>query len=282
MSNQNLPLIETVYRFKPDQYLFEGTDPKKKIIKGKNGVIGIGRIAGPFQEADSGNQNNRIYPKTILEGAMARDLYPEIENRQLSGELDHSDNLPMLKNVSHAITDLYFEGKIVMGEAVLLPTPAGEIAHALYRSNMRVGISARGMGSTTVDITQMNENQEPYEIVAEDYFMITYDLVSKPSHKNALPMLVEQHNMIKLMKLIQENKYNEAKTENTLEKKEFDEIASILMDTMSISEKVKESDEFREWFGNILGIGNIIADLKIQQVLGMTLNEIIELKKKLF
>ena len=89
-------LLESVYKFSPDKYLFEAADSKTKKIVGNNGVTGIGRIKGPYQEADSGNQNNRIYPKLILETAINRDLIPEINNRQLSGELDHSDDLPLL------------------------------------------------------------------------------------------------------------------------------------------------------------------------------------------
>lgn len=281
MSANNTPILRSLYKADPDKYLFEAANNKNKIITGKNGITGIGRLEGPFQESEVVNQNNRIYPKTILESAINRDLMPQIESRELTGELDHSDDLTMLKNTSHAITEIHFEGNLVLGESVILPTPAGEIAAALYRSKVRVGISARGMGSTSPDYAHMTESSEPYEVVESDYFMITYDLVSKPSHKNALPELVERHQMVKLMKLMQEDKYLTAKREKDMGDKQFNEIADVIMDTLDISKQVRESDEFREWFGSILGISDIVANLKIEQIFGMSLQEMTELKNKM-
>jgi len=283
MSNNSLadklismkPLQES-YSINESKFLFESAHEKGERIEGKNGVIGIGRIYGPFQEADVRNQNGRKYPYQILESSINRDLTPLISNRQLTGELDHSDELPILKNVSHAITDLTWNNKLVMGEAILLPTPYGELATTLYRSKLKIGISARGMGSTEIDY--MNEQTE---VVQEDYFMITYDLVSTPSHANALPELKEKQMLVNMLKMMQEGQYKEAKKEFSSIAQDNKEMIDILFDTMNISNELKESEDFRKWFGNVYGMADIIADIKVREVLGMSLDEVIELKKKI-
>lgn len=142
------------------------------------------RVRGVFQRADEANNNKRVYPKKILDREIER-LRPVFESRQLVGELDHpSDAVVSLKNASHLITNLYWNGKDVIGEAEILPTPAGKIAEALIRSGVKIGISSRGVGSLTEGVNG--------KIVNEDYQMLTFDLVADPSTKGAYPTIAEQ------------------------------------------------------------------------------------------
>ena len=77
-------------------------------------------LSGTLQRANAENQNNRIYPRPILEREV--DKYHEMidENRAL-GELDHpEDSVINLRNVSHKITEVYMDGDKVMGKMQVL------------------------------------------------------------------------------------------------------------------------------------------------------------------
>lgn len=146
----------------------------------KNGNL---KVRGIFQRADEANNNKRVYPRKILDNQIER-LRPMFESRQLVGELDHpAEAVVSLKNASHLITNLYWNGNDVVGEAEILPTPAGQIAEALIRSGVRIGVSSRGVGSLTEGVDG--------KVVNEDYVMLTFDLVADPSTKGAYPSIAE-------------------------------------------------------------------------------------------
>ena len=64
------------------------------------------------------------------------------------GELDHPESSVInLKNVSHNISDMWWDGNNVMGKIEILPTPSGNILKALIENGITVGVSSRGMGS---------------------------------------------------------------------------------------------------------------------------------------
>ena len=49
------------------------------------------------------------------------------------GELDHPDSSVVnLKNVSHIVTEMHWEGKDLVGTCEILPTPAGCILKDLF------------------------------------------------------------------------------------------------------------------------------------------------------
>ena len=85
-------------------------------------------VEGLLQSARTENGNNRTYPKKVL--AREVDNYksgPIAENRAL-GELDHPDSsIINLKNVSHNIKDIWWDGDDVIGKIEILPTPSGNI-----------------------------------------------------------------------------------------------------------------------------------------------------------
>tara|TARA_R110000824_G_scaffold196144_3_gene379248 strand:- start:2108 stop:2683 length:576 start_codon:yes stop_codon:yes gene_type:complete len=138
-------------------------------------------LAGTLQRANAENQNNRIYPRPILEREV--DKYHEMidENRAL-GELDHPDNAVVnLANASHLIKDVWWEGDDLKGVVEILDTPAGSILKSLIDSGVKLGISSRGLGST-----QKNSNGK--DIVQDDFQLVTFDFVSNPSTQNAFMM----------------------------------------------------------------------------------------------
>jgi len=145
---------------------------------------GTMKIAGIFQRADSPNHNKRIYEKKILVREMKR-LDEAIIERRLMGELDHpTHDAVKLGNVSHLITKLSMNGEDMIGEAEILNTPCGQVAQALIKGGVKLGISSRGMGT----LTERGE----YSLVNDDFKLVTFDLVADPSTKGAFPGLVNE------------------------------------------------------------------------------------------
>jgi hypothetical protein len=130
-------------------------------------------LKGIMQRADAVNQNGRIYPRHILEREMENYQKFIRENRAL-GELDHpSTSTINLREASHIVTEAHWEGDEVVGSIRLLNTPNGKIAQQLVEDGVKLGISSRGVGSTT--------EHGSYDMVGEDFMIICYDIVSDPS-----------------------------------------------------------------------------------------------------
>lgn len=137
-------------------------------------------VSGVLQRAEAQNQNGRVYPKNILEREVEKYLNREVAERRALGELDHPDsNVVNLKNVSHNIRNVWWNGDDVMGEVEILPTPSGNILKELLKSGVTIGISSRGMGS----VRQMSESH--CVMVQDDFELICWDFVSNPSTHGA-------------------------------------------------------------------------------------------------
>ena len=139
-----------------------------------SGGIATVKFKGKFQEADAVNKNKRIYPYNILESGVKK-LKEAMGKRRLVGELDHpADSIVHLKDVSHVITNLYWEGNVLIGEGELLNTPCGRIAKSLLENGSGFGISSRGVGNGKV-------NEDGILVIGEGYKLITFDIVADPS-----------------------------------------------------------------------------------------------------
>ena len=135
-------------------------------------------VKGVLQRAGAENQNGRVYPKGILERELEK-YQTLIKERRALGELDHPDSSVInLKNVSHNIREVHWEGNDVVGTVEILPTPSGNILKELLRAGILLGISSRGMGSTK----PMEGNKL---LVGEDFELIGWDFVSNPSTHGA-------------------------------------------------------------------------------------------------
>lgn len=163
-------------------------------------------VRGVIQRANVKNGNGRIYPKEILEREIEKYKNTFIKEQRALGELDHSsDSVIHLKNVSHVILNIWWEGNDVMAEIEILPTPSGNILRALIESRITVGISSRAMGS----VKPLGEAVE----VQDDLDLICWDFVSTPSTQGAF-MEVVQESLIKPLKPIKNiSKINELVTE---------------------------------------------------------------------
>ena len=166
---------------------------------------GTMKIAGIFQRAGTPNQNKRIYEKKLLVREMTR-LDEAIKERRLMGELDHpTHDAVKLGNVSHLVTKLRMKGDDMLGEAEILNTPCGQVAQALIKGGVKLGISSRGMGSLT--------EKGDYSIVNDDFKLVTFDLVADPSTKGAFPGLVNEQNDSKFIEETARVAYDKALSE---------------------------------------------------------------------
>ena len=150
------------------------------LFEGKVNEDSSGRtlVKGVLQRAGAENQNGRVYPKQVLEREVTK-YQTLIKERRALGELDHPDSSVInLKNVSHNIREVHWEGNDVVGTVEILPTPSGNILKELLRAGILLGISSRGMGSTK----PMEGNKL---LVGEDFELIGWDFVSNPSTHGA-------------------------------------------------------------------------------------------------
>ena len=139
---------------------------------------GVVHLSGILQTADTKNGNGRSYPEKILKREIENYQNVVKDNRAL-GELDHPDDSVInLRNVSHVVTDVWWEGKDVMGKIKVLDTPSGRILKDLVNSGIKLGISSRGLGS-------VQEGMGGVTMVQEDFELICFDIVSEPSTPNA-------------------------------------------------------------------------------------------------
>jgi len=141
-------------------------------------------VEGILATAEVKNGNGRYYAKDLWEREI--DKYKEVvkENRA-TGELDHPESsIINLKNVSHIIRDLWWDGDQVLGKIEILPTVSGNILKALIENNVQVGVSSRGMGS----LKQVGEMLE----VQDDFELLCWDFVSTPSNPGSYMHVIRE------------------------------------------------------------------------------------------
>lgn len=132
-----------------------------------------------MQRADTPNQNKRIYPRKILDREFENYMKAVRENRAV-GELDHPDTSTVsVEKVSHIVREMGWDGDKWMGRVEVLPTPMGKIVESLVESGVTLGISSRGVGSTS------KSEGEGCDIVQDDFTLVAFDLVAEPSTPGA-------------------------------------------------------------------------------------------------
>jgi hypothetical protein len=155
-----------------------------QLIENVKAPSGNPMVEGILATAEVKNGNGRYYPRELWEREM--DKYQQIikENRA-TGELDHPDSSVInLKNVSHIIREVRWNGDKVLGKIEILPTSSGNILKALIENNVSVGVSSRGMGS----LKQIGETLE----VQDDFELLCFDFVSTPSNPGSYMHLVKE------------------------------------------------------------------------------------------
>ena len=164
-------MLLTEYRpFKIDKQLVERSIKEDKTLM----------VSGIIQRAEAKNQNGRIYPREILAREIKKYAEGPVKERRATGELDHPESSVInLQNVSHNIIDITIKDNDVYGTFEILSTPAGNILKELFRNNITVGVSSRGMGSVEESL-----NEGTLE-VQDDFELLCWDFVSTPSTPGA-------------------------------------------------------------------------------------------------
>jgi hypothetical protein len=153
--------------------------PFKGLLTESKTKPGVFEVVGIMQRAGAKNQNGRIYKREILEDQVREYIENFVKVGNAYGELDHPESaIVSLKNASHIVRELWWEGDELMGRIELLNTPSGNIAKAIVEGGYALGISSRGTGS----VQQTNEGTL---MVQDDFELVAWDLVSNPSTQNA-------------------------------------------------------------------------------------------------
>jgi len=166
----NKMILTEYYEVSADESVLREQD-REQIKDGKTILVGI------MQKCDAENGNGRVYPRPVLEREI-KNYEKFIRERRALGELDHPDSSVIeLKNASHLVTDVWWDGNNVMGRIEVLSTPSGQTLKSLVDSKIKLGISSRGLGTT-------NE-QAGRTMVNDDFQLICFDIVSEPSTTGA-------------------------------------------------------------------------------------------------
>jgi len=161
-----------------------------EIIRESNGMLDHSKpieFYAVLQKYNTPNRNGRTYPEKILK--REAENYKKMINKGIAlSELNHPESsLIDLDRVSHAITEVWWEGNVLMGKIKLLTSPGfhesgvcstkGDLAANYLRQGVTLGISSRGVGS----LKKVGEQNE----VQDDFELICFDLVSSPSTPGA-------------------------------------------------------------------------------------------------
>jgi|TARA_R110000782_G_scaffold65484_2_gene133250 hypothetical protein len=154
------------------------------LTEGKLSDRGNPIVEGILATAEIKNGNGRYYSRELWEREIDKYNVLVKEHRAM-GELDHPESSVInLQNVSHNISDMWWDGDNVMGKIEILPTPNGNILKALIESNITVGVSSRGMGSL--------EDKGGILEVQDDFELLCWDFVSTPSNPDSFMHLVKE------------------------------------------------------------------------------------------
>jgi len=145
-------------------------------LKTENGNL---IVEGRLQTAETKNGNGRYYPREILEREVKNYIDGPVKENRALGELENPDSsIINLKNVSHNIKFIKWDGDDVIGTIEILPTPSGNILTELFRNGITVGVSSRGMGS-------LKPSSDGVQEVQDDFELLCWDFVSTPSTPGA-------------------------------------------------------------------------------------------------
>ena len=107
-------------------------------------------ITGPFLLFGKQNRNGRVYSESVMDSAVKLYQKEYIDTNRALGELNHPQSLQVdPERACIKIESLVKDKDYYHGKAKVLSTPMGKILEALLNDGVKVGVSSRGMGSTT-------------------------------------------------------------------------------------------------------------------------------------
>jgi hypothetical protein len=171
-------------------YISPKDERNLNVIKESKGMLDHSKpfeFYAVLQKYNTPNRNGRVYPERILKRE-SENYKKMIQKGTSLSELNHPESsLIDLDRVSHIITEVWWDGNVLMGKLKLLTTPGfhergicsskGDLAANYLRQGVTLGISSRGVGS----LKKVGEQNE----VQDDFELICFDLVSSPSTPGA-------------------------------------------------------------------------------------------------
>ena len=158
--------------------LVEYTPFKPTIVESKTRP-GVFEVTGVMQRAGAKNQNGRVYDRVVLEREVKNYMENFVKVGNAYGELDHPESaIVSLKNASHVVKELWWDGDDLCGKVELLNTPSGNIVKEIIKGGHTIGISSRGTGS-------VKPTNEGHLEVQDDFELVCWDFVSNPSTHGA-------------------------------------------------------------------------------------------------
>lgn len=163
-------LLREFYELCPDGFCLDLlTEAEKREVSDGRSVYLIGKM----HEAERLNGNGRKYPLNVLKRE-AQKYMSFVKDSRAVGELDHpDDSVVNLRNASHMVVDMWWDGNALMGKIKVLSTPSGMTLRSLVNDGVKIGISSRGLGSV--------RESAGATIVEDDFQLICFDIVSEPS-----------------------------------------------------------------------------------------------------
>lgn len=169
-----------------EAYVIRDHDVKEVIQEINGRERRVLQLEGRFGMAEAINRNKRRYPREILEREVKKVISEKIVGEGvLIGELEHpsaGNDIGRVQRIAYeraaiGIKELRFSGNEILGRCEILEdaNDCGRSVAAIVRAGGRPGISSRGFGSSPAT------NGRGELIVAEDYNLVTWDIVSDPS-----------------------------------------------------------------------------------------------------
>jgi hypothetical protein len=148
-------------------------------------------LEGVIQRANKKNQNNRIYPREVLEEQIDKYNREFVSKGSAIGELDHpsGEDRVILEyaTASHKIHKIWWNGDDVWARIEILSGkffPSANILRGCLKNRIPIGFSSRGYGS------EMQISESTFE-VQDDFELVCWDAVVNPSTHGAFGYLAE-------------------------------------------------------------------------------------------
>ena len=144
------------------------------------------KFVAEIQEAEAPNRNGRIYSKEALDSAIRHySIQEKLKNKALVCEAGHPLNDDPRRqmyidqtNISHIITDIWWEGNKLMAKIETANTRVGRDMQGLIRQGSKVAFSMRGMSDNV-------KKDGQYTRVGSPLMITCWDWVILPSHPNS-------------------------------------------------------------------------------------------------
>lgn len=164
------------------------------ITESKDGSRGLW-VEGIALQADVINGNRRVYPKAVMQESIDEYIRDYVEQSQALGECDHPPRAHVeLKEASHLIESLHWNGNDVEARAKILGTPNGLTVRALIEGGWKPRVSSRGTGTTRMITESKSKYGTAYNEVTRFKITAAFDFVLNQSAPGAAMAGVYEQN----------------------------------------------------------------------------------------